>query len=94
VPATPPATLIRARRIAMDHGLRYVYTGNVRHAEGDTTFCPGCHQALIERDWHHIVNYRLTPAGDCPHCGTAVAGRFAARAGSFGRRRIPIAIGA
>lgn len=51
-------------------------------------------QPLIERDWHRIVNYRLTPTGACPQCGTAIAGRFAAQAGNFGRRRIPIAIGA
>jgi pyruvate formate lyase activating enzyme len=94
VPATPAATLIRARKIAMDHGLHYVYTGNVRHAEGDTTFCPHCQTALIERDWHRIANYRLTPDGRCPECGGAIAGRFAEQAGNFGRRRIPIAIGA
>src|SRR6266851_5593349 len=29
VPPTPPATLTRAREIALRHGLRYVYTGNV-----------------------------------------------------------------
>ena len=40
VPATPPETLTRARRIAMDEGLRYVYTGNVHDREGDTTLCP------------------------------------------------------
>jgi pyruvate formate lyase activating enzyme len=92
VPATPAATLIRARKIALDHGLHYVYTGNVRNAEGDTTFCPQCRQALIERDWHRIANYHLTPDGRCPHCDTAIAGRFAAQAGNFGRRRVPIAI--
>lgn len=94
VPATPATTLIRARKIAMGHGLHYVYTGNVRHAEGDTTFCPYCHTALIERDWHRIANYRLTPDGRCPDCGDTIAGRFAEQAGNFGRRRIPIAIGA
>src|SRR5574341_1484850 len=31
---TPPATLSRARRIAIENGLRYVYTGNVHDAEG------------------------------------------------------------
>ena len=41
-PATPAATLSRARRIAMDAGLRYVYTCNVHDSEGGTTFCPGC----------------------------------------------------
>lgn len=94
VPATPPSTLIRARRIAMDHGLRYVYTGNVRHAEGDTTYCPGCRKPMIERDWHRIASYRLTPTGRCPHCDTAIAGRFGREAGNFGRRRIPIVMGA
>jgi len=94
VPATPASTLVRARKIAMGHGLHYVYTGNVRHAEGDTTFCPHCHTALIERDWHRIANYRLTPDGRCPDCGSTIAGRFAEQAGNFGRRRIPIAIGA
>ena len=93
VAITPPSTLIRARKIAMDHGMHYVYTGNVRLAEGDTTFCPGCHQPLIERDWHHIASYRLTASGHCPQCDTAIAGRFAAQAGNFGRRRIPIVIG-
>ena len=94
VPATPAATLVRARQIALQHGLHHVYTGNVRHREGDTTYCPHCQAALIERDWHQIVQYRLTPAGHCPDCGTAVAGRFAEQAGNFGRRRIPIVMGA
>ncbi len=92
VPATPPATLVRARNIAMRQGLHYVYTGNVRHQEGDTTFCPDCHAVLVERDWYQIVQYRLTPEGHCPDCGATVAGRFAAQAGNFGRKRIPIAI--
>ena len=94
VPATPAATLIRARRIAMNHGLRYVYTGNVRNVEGDTTFCPHCHAALIERDWHRIAGYRLTPEGCCPHCNTPIAGRYASQAGGFGRRRVPVVLGA
>jgi pyruvate formate lyase activating enzyme len=94
VPATPPATLIRARNIALKTGLHHVYTGNVRHREGDTTYCPHCQAVLIERDWHQIVQYRLSPQGSCPDCGTSIAGRFATQAGNFGRRRIPIAINA
>ena len=93
-PATPASTLIRARNIAMKQGLHYVYTGNVHHQEGDTTYCPNCHTALIERDWYKIVHYRLTPNGHCPDCGSAVAGRFGAEAGNFGRKRIPISINA
>ena len=92
VPATPPSTLVRARHIAMQEGLQFVYTGNVRHREGDTSYCPHCHATLIERDWYQIVQYRLTPAGHCPDCGAQVAGRFDGQAGNFGRRRIPVPI--
>ncbi|MBK5205599.1 MAG: AmmeMemoRadiSam system radical SAM enzyme [Polaromonas sp.] len=93
IPATPASTLIRARLIAMREGLQYVYTGNVHNQEGDTTFCPGCQAPLIVRDWHQIKQYRLTGDGSCPDCGTTIAGRFDARPGDFGRRRIPISIG-
>jgi len=92
VPATPPATLERARNIAILQGLKYVYTGNVHNQEGDTTFCPNCHGALIVRDWYQINQYRLTESGLCPDCGTVVAGHFDTQAGNFGRKRIPIAI--
>ena len=94
VPATPKATLVRARTIAQSEGLRHVYTGNVHHREGDTTTCPGCDGPLITRDWYQINGYRLDADGRCPDCGHALAGRFDSQAGSFGRQRIPIAIGA
>lgn len=93
VPATPTTTLVRARNIALKAGLKYVYTGNVHHTEGDTTYCSGCHAPLIQRDWYQIDSYRLTADRCCPDCGTALAGRFAAKAGHFGRQRIPIAMG-
>ena len=92
VPATPVATLVRARDIALKQGLFYVYTGNVHNAEGDTTFCSNCHSPLIVRDWYQIKQYRLNKDGCCPECGTALAGRFTAEAENFGQRRIPVAI--
>jgi pyruvate formate lyase activating enzyme len=95
VPRTPAATLTRARQMALGNGLRYVYTGNVHDTEGGTTFCPSCHAALVERDWHAILRYELDVhgmQGHCPHCGTPIAGRFAAQAGGFGRRRIPVRV--
>jgi pyruvate formate lyase activating enzyme len=92
IPATPPETLTRARRIGMEAGLHYVYTGNVHDPDGGTTYCPGCHQPLIERDWYAIPAYSLTDDGHCPHCGTAVAGRFSPFQGAFGPRRTPIHI--
>ena len=90
VPATPPATLSRAREIAHRHGLRYVYTGNVHDTDGGTTICPGCGNAVIVRDWHTILNYRLDAAGCCKECGGAIPGRFSEFTKPFGARRIPV----
>ncbi|MDH5207435.1 MAG: AmmeMemoRadiSam system radical SAM enzyme [Burkholderiaceae bacterium] len=90
LPATPPATLTRARRIAREEGLRHVYTGNVHDTEGGTTFCDHCQAALIVRDWHRILQYEVTDDGRCPHCAAALAGRFEPYKGSFGSRRIPV----
>ncbi|OIO69251.1 MAG: AmmeMemoRadiSam system radical SAM enzyme [Zetaproteobacteria bacterium CG12_big_fil_rev_8_21_14_0_65_55_1124] len=90
VPATPPATLSRARQIGLRAGLRYVYTGNVHDTAGDTTFCPGCGAALIVRDWYNILSYRLTDDGHCPDCGTSIAGHFEHFDKAFGARRIPL----
>lgn len=94
VPATPHATLRRARDIARKAGIHHVYLGNVHDIDGDTTRCTGCGDALIVRDWYRILDYRLDDQGRCRRCDTPLAGRFDPSAGSFGRRRIPIHIGA
>ena len=73
---TPTSTLIRARNIAIKAGLRYVYTGNVHHEEGDTTFCPHCHTPAIIRDWYQIKRYQLIQGGYCSHCQNPLAGVF------------------
>ncbi len=96
LPDTPPATLSRARHIAQDAGLNYVYTGNVHDREGGTTFCPSCQAALIVRDWYAIRHYELSPDGCCPHCRSRIAGHFGAGLGrdgkAFGPHRIPVHI--
>ncbi|HYH42179.1 MAG TPA: AmmeMemoRadiSam system radical SAM enzyme, partial [Burkholderiales bacterium] len=92
IPATPAATLTRARRIAMDAGLRYVYTGNVHDAAGGSTYCAGCRKPLIVRDWYRIESYHVTDEGTCPDCSTPVPGRFETFHKQFGRRRIPLVL--
>ena len=82
VPPTPHETLTRARDIALEEGLNYVYTGNVHDREGDTTYCPNpeCRAKLVERDWYRIIANRLSAGyggnGHCPICRTAIAGRW------------------
>ena len=90
VGATPVATLRRARAIARAEGLSYVYTGNVRDADGATTWCPSCAAALIERDGYDIRRCEVTADGRCPYCGAAIAGRFGEFAGGFGNQQIPV----
>jgi pyruvate formate lyase activating enzyme len=94
VPATPASTLKRARRIALAHGLHYVYTGNVHDTEGGTTSCPQCGNALIVRDWYNILDYRVGDEGRCRECGGGIAGRYQHFDQGFGSRRIPVRLAA
>lgn len=90
VPPTPASTLSRARRIALDAGLHYVYTGNVHDTTGGTTYCPNCAMPLIVRDWYEIPDYQLGDDGRCPQCGESIAGIFDHFTGAFGHRRMPV----
>jgi len=89
---TPASTLSRARRIALDSGLHYVYTGNVYDIEGGTTWCPGCSRALIARNWYDILEYHVSHDGCCTACGWKIAGRFGDYTGCFGNQRLPVAL--
>ncbi len=89
-PPTPPATLSRARRIAREHGLRYVYTGNVHDEDGQTTYCHSCGSRLIGRDWYILTNWGLDEQGRCRRCRTPCAGVFEAEPGTWGARRLAV----
>ena len=90
--ATPAQTLSRARAIAKAEGLNYVYTGNVHDTKGGTTSCAQCGDALITRDWHRILLYRVSADGHCLNCNTPLPGRYEKFNGQFGNQRTPIAI--
>ena len=89
-PPTPPATLSRARQIALANGVRYAFTGNVHDPTGSSTYCHGCGERLIERDWYELSTWQLTDDGHCRSCGTPCAGVFAGPPGRWGRRRQPV----
>jgi pyruvate formate lyase activating enzyme len=93
-PPTPPATLTRARHIALANGLHYVYTGNVHDRDGGSTYCPGCGIRLIERDWYQLGVWRLTASGACVQCGAKIPGVFAASPGAWGPRRLGVRLAA
>ncbi|MFH0795183.1 MAG: AmmeMemoRadiSam system radical SAM enzyme [bacterium] len=74
-PPTPAATLKRAREQALGLGLKYVYVGNVHDSNGQNTYCPGCGETLISRDWYQ-VRVLAMKGGACAHCGAKIAGYF------------------
>jgi pyruvate formate lyase activating enzyme len=92
VAPTPLSTLRRAREVAMSNGLRYVYTGNVHDVEGGSTYCPGCHVVVIERDWYELGHYELTDDGHCMVCASPLPGRFDGPARDWGNHRVPVQI--
>lgn len=91
-PPTPPATLTRARRIAMANGIRYAYTGNVHDPQGQSTYCHACGALLIARDWYELGTWNLSRDGRCASCGEPCAGVFEAGPGAWGSRRLPVRI--
>ncbi|MEW8426974.1 MAG: AmmeMemoRadiSam system radical SAM enzyme [Candidatus Thiodiazotropha sp.] len=86
-PPTPHATLSRARKIAIDNGVRYAYVGNVHDSQESSTWCHHCGRLLIERDWYQLGQWHLDDQGCCEQCGTRLAGHFESKPGAWGSRR-------
>jgi pyruvate formate lyase activating enzyme len=72
-PRTPASKLTEARKIGLEEGLRFVYSGNVPGDEGENTFCPGCGHLLIERFGFRIVRNNIED-GHCPRCNETIQG--------------------
>ena len=89
-PPKPPETLSRARRIALDNGIRYAYTGNTRDKNGQSTYCHHCGERLIGREWYQLSEWNMDDTGHCLNCGTRCSGVFAGPPGHWGRRRQPV----
>ncbi len=65
LPPTPVETIIKARKIALEEGLKYVYTGNISYLEGEATYCPESGEVAIQRQGYFIVSNNLKE-GFCP----------------------------
>jgi pyruvate formate lyase activating enzyme len=89
-PSTPKQTLLRARDIAMKAGIRYAYVGNVHDKDADSTYCHGCGDRLIGRDWYVLSEWNLTDDGYCLNCGVPCAGVFDGPPGDWGAKRQPV----
>jgi pyruvate formate lyase activating enzyme len=65
--------LDRARKMGLEAGLRYVYTGNVPGDAGEDTFCYHCGQLLVDRLGFQVLKYRIVEK-KCPKCGMPLDG--------------------
>ena len=79
-PATAARQLVHAAEIGAEEGLNFVYAGNMPGRVGpwENTFCPRCRALLVERSSYRVREYRITGAGQCPQCQTAIPGLWPA----------------
>ncbi|MDH5763241.1 MAG: AmmeMemoRadiSam system radical SAM enzyme [Nitrospinota bacterium] len=75
--STPIDTLLRARKIGLKAGLKFVYSGNRPGEVGDTenTNCPQCGKTLIERYGYQILANHIEN-GACPDCREPIPGKW------------------
>ncbi len=75
---TKTETVLKAREIALEAGLRYVYGGNIADVESSTTYCHHCKSEIIKRglNGRGVSEYNLEGGGHCKFCGTLCFGRF------------------
>lgn len=71
--STPAETLVRAREIGLEAGLRYVYVGNVPGLDGENTYCWQCKKPVIER-WGFTVSAYHVKGSACEYCGAKIDG--------------------
>lgn len=70
---TPLETLSKARQIAVDEGINFVYVGNAPGAESQNTICPSCKAMLIRRYQYSILENNIS-GGLCKKCKTKIPG--------------------
>ncbi|MBN2482034.1 MAG: AmmeMemoRadiSam system radical SAM enzyme [Bacteroidales bacterium] len=75
LPATPVSTLEKAREIALETGLKYVYIGNVSGTEAEHTYCPNCHKIVVERKGYRILSNSIV-SGRCKYCNEVIQGHW------------------
>ena len=92
-PNTSLETMKRAREIAINCGLRYVYLGNIYSHEASSTYCQNCGEIVIGREWYELSDWNLDSFGKCISCGFQCAGQLNGPPGTWGRKRQPIKIG-
>ncbi len=66
---TPEHKMSRAKDIARDAGLNFVYLGNL--PSNNNLYCPKCHHTLLKRGYFSSGELKLDD-GRCPNCGREI----------------------
>lgn len=64
LPSTPEQTVKNLRQIALNEGLKYVYTGNLGDEETESTYCPESKEVAIKRRGYFVEEINLID-GQC-----------------------------
>lgn len=81
--STPVDSLLKARDIALNAGLKYIYVGNAYVEGSEDTVCPGCNTIVISRRGYSINEVHLNEDNSCAKCGYAVNITGNAKKGRF-----------
>lgn len=68
-PPTSVELLLKARRMAIERGLEFVYIGNVDELGLEDTVCPSCGTLCYERQQFASRNVGTDASGRCIECG-------------------------
>lgn len=71
--ATEIGTILKARKIGMEAGLKYVYSGNIPGHGGEDTLCPQCSEIVIGRSGFRLTDKHIRK-GACDRCGNTIDG--------------------
>ncbi|MHA1917782.1 MAG: AmmeMemoRadiSam system radical SAM enzyme [Candidatus Ranarchaeia archaeon] len=70
--STPVETLLKAKSIAEEEGLKYIYIGNVFDLS-ENTFCPICNTELVKRSGYTMIKNSIDE-NNCPKCKSPITG--------------------
>ncbi|MBU2446429.1 MAG: AmmeMemoRadiSam system radical SAM enzyme [Bacteroidetes bacterium] len=70
---TPISSLERARKMAIEAGIKFVYIGNAPGHKHNSTYCPNCDERLIHRTHFSVHDVRIKK-GKCEFCGYSIPG--------------------
>ena len=73
IPYTLVETLEKAKKIANNSGLSFVYIGNLPGHDAENTYCPKCSKKIISRKGFTVIEKHIKN-NSCEYCGKVIAG--------------------